>query len=87
MIKLQAKANEENAKIVLKNAPGNCKYTSPMIQKELLHILANKLWNKIREEVENSKFCILVDKALDESSKEQMAIILRYTNCKGFVRE
>ena len=82
---MQAKANEENAKIVLKNAPGNCKYTPPMIQKELLHILANKVWNKIRKEVGDSKFCILIDEALDEFSKEQMAIILRYTDCKGFV--
>ena len=83
LIKLQAKANEEIAKIVLENAPKNCKYTSPMIQKELLHILANKVRNKIREEVGDFKFCILVDEALDESSKEQMAIILRYTDCKG----
>ena len=76
LIKLQAKANEEIAKIVLENAPGNCKYTSLMIQKKLLHILANKVRNKIREELGDSKFCILVDEALDESSKEQMAIIL-----------
>ena len=87
LIKLQAKANKEIAKIVLENALENCKYTSPMIQKELLHILANKVRNKIREEVGDSKFCILVDEALDESSKEQMAIILRYTDCKRFVQE
>ena len=82
---MQAKLNEEIVKIVLENALENYKYTSPMIQKELLHILANKVENKIREEVGDSKFCILVDEALDESSKKQMAIILRYTDCKGFV--
>ena len=70
LIKLQAKANEEIAKIVLKNAPENCKYTSPMIQKELLHILANKVRNKIREKVGDFKFCILVDEAFDEFSKK-----------------
>ena len=63
------------------------KYTSSNIQKELLNILANKVRNKIREEVGDAKFCILVDEALDESNKEQMAIILRYVDCKGFVRE
>lgn len=87
LIKLQARANEEIASLVLENAPQNAKYTSSKIQKELLHILANKVRNMIREEVRDAKFCILVDEALDESNKEQMAIILRYVDCKGFVRE
>ena len=41
----------------------------------------------IREEVGNSKYCILVDEAVDEANKEQMAIILRYVDCHGFIRE
>ena len=35
----------------------------------------------------DAKFCIIVDEALDESHKEQMAIILRYVDCDGFVHE
>ena len=35
----------------------------------------------------DAKFCIIVDEALDESHKEQMAIILRYVDCDGFIRE
>ncbi|KAL6211703.1 hypothetical protein ACLB2K_016926 [Fragaria x ananassa] len=42
---------------------------------------------KIREEVGDAKFCLLVDEALDESSKEQMAIILRFVDSDGLVRE
>ncbi|KAL5820586.1 hypothetical protein ACOSQ3_022468 [Xanthoceras sorbifolium] len=87
IIKLQARVNSEIAGIVLENAPQNAKYTSPRIQKELLNILANEVRAKIREEVGDAKFCILVDEAVDESNREQMAIILRYIDLKGFVRE
>ncbi|KAI9174479.1 hypothetical protein LWI28_017922 [Acer negundo] len=87
MIKLQAKINQEIARIVLENSPQNAKYTSPRIQKELLNILANRVRAKIRKEVGDAKFCILVDEAVDESNKEQMTIILMYVDSKGFVRE
>ncbi|XP_042415041.1 zinc finger MYM-type protein 1-like [Zingiber officinale] len=87
LVKLQARVNEEIVSVVLENAPQNAKYTSSKIQKELLHIFSNKVQNMIREEVGDAKFCILVDETLDESNKEQMAIILRYVDCKGIVRE
>ncbi|XVF53992.1 hypothetical protein PTKIN_Ptkin05aG0145500 [Pterospermum kingtungense] len=78
LIKLQARANEESSKLVLENAPSNSKYTSSMIQKELLHILTNKVRNKIHKELGGelggAKFCILVDEALNESNKEQMEL-------------
>ena len=77
----------EEVKKVLENAPFNAKYTSPTIQKEVLNIMANKIRNKIREEVGDKKFCILVDEARDSSNKEQMAIILRFVDCKGLVTE
>ena len=43
--------------------------------------------NKIREELGDSKVCIIVDEACDESKKEQMAIVLRFVDQDGFVRE
>ena len=52
-----------------------------------MNILANRVRTNIREEVGDAKFCILVDEAVDESNKEQMAIILRYVDSKRFVRE
>ncbi|KAK2637542.1 hypothetical protein Ddye_032334 [Dipteronia dyeriana] len=88
MIKLQARVNKEIEEVVLDNAPQTSKYTSPDIQKELLRsILANRVQHKISEEIEDAKFYILVDEALDELNKEQMAIILRFIDLDGFVRE
>ena len=87
MIKLCTTLNEGIAKICLDNALKNAKYTSPTIQKELLTIFANQVRKKIREEVGDAKFSILVDEALDESNREQMAIILRFVDRDGFIRE
>ncbi|KAK9928234.1 hypothetical protein M0R45_025380 [Rubus argutus] len=78
--------NVEVDKVVLQNTPGNAKYTSPIIQKQILNILGNKVRTKIREEVGDAKFCILVD-AVDVFGMEQMAIILRFVDCEGFIRE
>lgn len=41
----------------------------------------------IREEIKNAKFCILVYETRDESKREQMAIILRFVDKNGFIRE
>nr|XP_011462046.1 PREDICTED: zinc finger MYM-type protein 1-like [Fragaria vesca subsp. vesca] len=60
---------------VFDNAPGNAKYTSPLIQKQIVNILGNKVREKIRDEVGSAKFCILVDEAVDASSKEQMTTL------------
>uniref|UniRef100_A0A2N9EGC5 CCHC-type domain-containing protein n=1 Tax=Fagus sylvatica TaxID=28930 RepID=A0A2N9EGC5_FAGSY len=87
MLKYTASINENIAEVILENAPGNAKYTSPDIQKEILNILATRVRNKIREEIGDAKFCILVDEALDESNREQMAIVLRFVNRDGFVQE
>jgi len=73
--------------VVLEKALKNAKYTSPTIQKEILHILANKMRKRICEEVRDAKFCILVDEAKDASNKEQMTIVLRFINIHGFLLE
>ncbi|KAL8095266.1 hypothetical protein AgCh_036647 [Apium graveolens] len=72
---------------ILENAPKNAMYTSPKVQKDILHILASKVRNKIREEVGDSKFCILVDESIDASHKEQMAIVIRFVDVHGIIRE
>ncbi|XP_050387312.1 uncharacterized protein LOC126803567 [Argentina anserina] len=72
---------------VTKNAPGNAKYTAPSIQKKIVNILGNKVRKKIRDEVGVDKFCILVDEAVDVANREQMAIILRFVDCHGFITE
>ncbi|XP_021806238.1 zinc finger MYM-type protein 1-like [Prunus avium] len=87
LIKYTAQWNDKVAEVVLENAPRNAKYIAPSIQKQVLHILADKVRNKIRDEVGESTYCILVDEAKDASNREQMAIVLRFVDKDGFVRE
>jgi len=87
MVKLLASYNTEVNEVVLENAPKNAKYTSPDVQKKILSILARKVQKSIREEIGNGKFCIMVDEARDESKKEQMAIVLRFVNKEGLIKE
>ncbi|CAN1222341.1 hypothetical protein LINGRAPRIM_LOCUS549 [Linum grandiflorum] len=77
-IHYSAKLNEEIKNVVLDKAPGNAKYTSPGIQKEILAIIANRVRGKIREEIGDSCYAILVDEAVDQAGREQMSIILRF---------
>ncbi|XP_075481088.1 uncharacterized protein LOC142521788 [Primulina tabacum] len=87
MLKLLGKWNASIGDIILDKAPGNARNTSPEIQKEILHIIGNRVRNKIRDEIGDSKFCILVDEAKDVSNKELMAIILRFVDAHGFLWE
>ncbi|GJN37158.1 hypothetical protein PR202_gb26084 [Eleusine coracana subsp. coracana] len=87
MIKLLASYNKDVNNVVLSNAPKNAKYTSSDVQKEILSILARKVQQSIREEIGTSKFCIMVDEARDESKKEQMALVIRFVNKEGLIKE
>ncbi|KAG2604865.1 hypothetical protein PVAP13_4NG097550 [Panicum virgatum] len=87
MVKLLASYNKEVNDVVLQNAPKKAKYTSPDVQKEILNIYARKVQISIREEIGNSKFCIMVDESRDESKKEQMAIVVRFVNKEGIIKE
>ncbi|KAI3993261.1 hypothetical protein MKX01_010004 [Papaver californicum] len=87
MIKYSTTLNEDVNAVVLENAPGNATYTSPLIQKEILNIIANRVRDKIREEVGNAKYCIIVAESQDASKKEQMVIVLRYVDVHGYLQE
>ena len=78
--------NEKVAELVVK-APKNALYMSPKIQKDILHVFSNKVKKEICEEIGDSKFCIIVDEACDESTKEQMDIVLRFVDKDGFIQE
>ena len=82
--------NEKLAEVTTK-APKNATYTSPTIQKQILHVFSTKVKEVIRDEIGNAigdaKFCLIVDKACNESMKEQMVIVLRFVDKNGFVRE
>ncbi|XP_073024190.1 uncharacterized protein [Primulina eburnea] len=84
MLKLLGKWNASIGDVILDKAPGNARYTSQEVQKEILHIIGNRVRNKIHDEIRDSKFCILVDEAKDVSNKENMAIILRFVDAHGY---
>ncbi|XP_075521353.1 uncharacterized protein LOC142554575 [Primulina tabacum] len=87
LVKAFAKMNTEIDEVVLENAPKNAQYIAPEIQKELLHIMTNRVRQMVREEVGDKYFYILVDEARDISKQEQMAIILRFVNNHGILTE
>jgi hypothetical protein len=70
LIKVVSYFNEDVAKVVLINTPQNAKYTSHLVQKDILHVLAKMVRDAICEEIGDSKFCIIVDKIQDESKRE-----------------
>ena len=49
--------------------------------------MADKVRNYIREDIGDGKYCIIVDESRDESKREQMAIVLRFVDALGFIRE
>ena len=85
IIRILAFYNDKVAQVVLENAPKSAKYTSPTIQKEILHVIASKVRSKIREDIGDSKFCIIVDVSRDESKREQLALVLRFVDNDGFI--
>ncbi|XP_016168437.1 zinc finger MYM-type protein 1-like [Arachis ipaensis] len=87
LIKLLASCNQNVNNVVLENAPGNAQYISPSVQKDILHIFARKVRATIREEIGDSKFCIIIDEARDESKREQMSVVLRFVDKHGCVQE
>ncbi|GAV70253.1 LOW QUALITY PROTEIN: Dimer_Tnp_hAT domain-containing protein/DUF4371 domain-containing protein, partial [Cephalotus follicularis] len=87
LLKMLASHNEKVNEVVLNNAPKNAKYTSPPIQKDILHVISSNVRSVIRDEIGDAKFCLLVDEARDESKREQMSLVLRFVNKEGFVLE
>ncbi|KAF2308040.1 hypothetical protein GH714_034673 [Hevea brasiliensis] len=76
LIKLLSSYNDKVESVVLENAPQNASYISPKVQKEILHVISNKVRDAVRDEIGDGKFCIIVDKASDESRKElQLALV------------
>ncbi|XP_050241048.1 uncharacterized protein LOC126689935 [Quercus robur] len=72
---------------IIEKAPKNAIYTSPKIQKEILHVYLDKVKKAILEEIGDAKFCIMVDEARDKSMKEQMVVVFRYVDREGIVKE
>ncbi|XP_052301255.1 uncharacterized protein LOC18095180 [Populus trichocarpa] len=86
-MELLASYNEQIGALVLGNAPQNAKYTSHQIQKEIMHVFARNVQSSIRHEIDDARFCLIVDEARDESRREQMAFVIRFVDRSGFIQE
>lgn len=65
----------------------NAKYTSSVIQNEILECLANMVREEIIQEVKESEvFSVIADETKDLKKKEQLSLVLRYYY-KGAVHE
>ena len=71
----------------IEKAPKNASYKSPKIQKEILHVFSNKVTKAIPEKIGDAKFCLIVDEVGDESTKEQITIVIRFVDKDGFFPE
>jgi hypothetical protein len=87
LLRFLAKHNEEIDKVVLENAPENHRMTTPDIQKEIANAAASETLDAILKDFGDSIFAILVDESRDISVKEQLAIVLRYVDKRGYVIE
>ncbi|XP_049362581.1 uncharacterized protein LOC125827319 [Solanum verrucosum] len=82
-----AKKYDKIRNYVLEHAPSNDQMTSPMIQKDIVSACKIETVKAILEELNGDYFALLVDESFDVSHKEQMAIVFRYIDRKGFVME
>jgi hypothetical protein len=78
---------EEVGKVVLNNAPKNCKLTAPKIQRDIINCCAKETTNLIMEDLGGECFAILADESSDVYQKEQLALCLRYVDKRGKVVE
>nr|XP_028945638.1 zinc finger MYM-type protein 1-like [Malus domestica] len=83
LMQFLSKHNEQVRNVVFENAPKNLKYTSSDIQKDLVRACAIEIVDAITKDMEGAFFSLLVDGARDSSTKEQIAMVLRYVNKKG----
>ncbi|XP_022857741.1 uncharacterized protein LOC111378739, partial [Olea europaea var. sylvestris] len=78
---------KEIKEVLFSNAPGNDQMTSPTIQNDLINCWAVETTRAIINEIGDFLFSILVDEACDNSVKEQMAVVLRFVDKSGQVKE
>ncbi|XP_042448120.1 zinc finger MYM-type protein 1-like [Zingiber officinale] len=87
LIEWYIQRNDEVAKTMNENAPGNNQMKSPTVQKDLTRACAAEVTNFILNDIKDNIFSLMVDECRDISVKEHMGVILRYVNKNGCVIE
>ncbi|XP_077968824.1 uncharacterized protein LOC144422835 [Styela clava] len=72
-------AGDEDLKRHFARMAGNAKYTSPMIQNEILKVASNMIVQDIVMEANKSFVSVIADESCDISGKEQLSIVLRWS--------
>jgi hypothetical protein len=71
---------DEVDRVVLKNAPQNCKMTCHEVQHELINCCAQLTTKLVIEELDGQHFAILADESADVYQNEQLAVCLCYVD-------
>ncbi|XP_056863959.1 uncharacterized protein LOC130511125 [Raphanus sativus] len=87
LVKYTAEHNELISSVVLENAPKNNQMVSHKIQTDIVHCFAEEVIESVIKEVGHDVFCLLVDESADVSDKEQMAMVFRFVDTHGIVKE
>ncbi|GJX27919.1 zinc finger MYM-type protein 1-like protein [Tanacetum coccineum] len=83
---LLASQNAKTLKVV-GCTPLNCQLKSPDIQKQICECFSEEVLDVIITEIRDDVFSLLVNESSDVSKKEQMALVLRYVDRLGIVKE
>jgi hypothetical protein len=83
-VKLIASYDAKNGAVVLGNARKNAKYTYPTIQNKIMHIISSNVQAKVRKDIGDAEFCLLVDESRDESKREKMVVVICFVDKNGF---
>ncbi|XP_076906109.1 uncharacterized protein LOC143562079 [Bidens hawaiensis] len=86
-LKLISENNPDIGKYMLVNAKKNNKLASPSMQKEIIECFAKEVTKIICKEIKDNVFGLLVGESSDVSLKEQMAVVVRYVDKLGVVKE
>ena len=71
-----------------RSLPNNAKYTSKVVQNDLLKAAADVVLKQITDEIKDAEgFAVIADEARDVSKKEQLSLCLRYVNKQLEVNE
>lgn len=86
-MKYRAKG-DDFLRTVLEGSGKRNKYTSPVIQNEIIQVCNTILLRKIVNKVNKSKcFSVLADETTDISTKEQLSICVRYIDEQNMLHE
>lgn len=80
ILKFLSDYNEEIKRVTVNKSATNFKLTSSDIQKDIMSTYGIETSNIIIQDLYDALFSILVDKAHDILTKEQMAIVILYVN-------